>query len=242
MEPTKLIYDSPKKMAEAFSVHILNIVNKTLKNHNFVNIALSGGSTPTLIFDILAESYQDMIPWENLNFFWGDERCVPPGDDESNYHSANIHLFEKLQHKKPNIFRMKGEADINEEIPRYTTQLKNILRQKNGFPVFHLVMLGMGDDGHTASIFPKNIGLIESNDFVAHTLHPESGQNRITLTGKVINNAENIAFHVTGSGKAPKVAEILEHKGMYKQYPAAGIIPRHGKLFWFLDKEAASEL
>ena len=242
MEPTKLIYGSPKKMAEAYSVHILNIVNKTLKNHNFVNIALSGGSTPTLIFDLLAENYQDMIPWENINFFWGDERCVSPDDEESNYHSAKMHLFEKLPDKKLNIFRIKGEADVEEEILRYTSLLKNTLSQKNGYPVFHLIMLGMGDDGHTASIFPKDIDLIYSKNFVAHTTHPENGQNRITLTGRVINNAENVAFHVTGAGKASKVAGILNHEGAYQQYPTAGILPQNGKLFWFLDKEAASGL
>lgn len=240
MEPTKLIYGSPEKMAEAYSVHVLNIVNKTLKNHNFVNIALSGGSTPTLIFNLLAENYQNMLPWENINFFWGDERCVPPDDEESNYQSAKMHLFEKLPDKKLNIFRIKGEADVEEEILRYTSLLKNTLDQKNGYPVFHLVMLGMGDDGHTASIFPKDIDLIDSKEFIAHTTHPENGQNRITLTGRVINNAENVAFHVTGAGKARKVAEILDHEGAYKQYPAASILPQNGKLFWFLDKEAAS--
>jgi len=242
MEPTKLIYDSPKKMAEAYSVHILNIVNKTLKSHNFVNIALSGGSTPTLIFDMLAEKYHDLIPWENLNFFWGDERCVPPDNDQSNYHSANMHLFEKLQGKKTNIFRIMGESGITREMFRYSGLLKNTLKQKNGYPAFDLIMLGMGDDGHTASIFPKDIDLIESEELVAHTTHPENGQDRITLTGNVLNNAENVAFHVTGAKKASKVAEILDHKGSHAQYPAAGINPKNGRLFWFLDKEAASEL
>jgi len=204
-----------------------------------INIAVSGGSTPVMLFSLLAEENKFKVQWSGVNFYWADERCVRPDDAQSNFGSANNTLFRNTNIPKENIHRIFGENEPDEEAVRYSAVLRKNIAQVNNLPQFDLILLGTGEDGHTASIFPDQMELLTSEKNCAVAVHPESNQNRITLTGKVISNAERIYFLVTGNSKARVIESILNKKGDYLKYPAAHIHPDNGVLKWYLDKEAA---
>lgn len=209
----------------------------------YYNIALSGGSTPKLLFEIMATApYVSSIAWDVVRLFWVDERCVAPDHVESNYKMTNEALLQHKLIKPENIFRMKGEAIPAEEALRYEELLKKELPLANGFPVFDLILLGMGDDGHTASIFPDNMDLLHTNRAVETAMHPVSGQNRITLTGKTINHAQQVVFLITGAGKATIVQTILQKQPGSQQYPAAHVGNHNQIAEFYLDEAAASEI
>jgi 6-phosphogluconolactonase len=230
------INDTPAAVARAFADWLAELSSRTEK----LTIALSGGSTPAILFRLLAEEYNNQIDWTKLHFFWGDERCVPPDDEESNYKMTRELLFDKVAIPADNIYRIRGEEPPEEEAERYANIIAGAVAQKNGLPAFDLIMLGMGGDGHTASIFPDQMELLESQRWCEVATHPESGQQRVTLTGPVINNAQSVAFLVTGSSKTEKVDLILSEKEERLQYPAAHIHPYDGQLHWFMDKAAAA--
>lgn len=233
------ISKSIDELSEYFAQLLIDRVNN--KKNDF-HIALSGGSTPKSIFEYLAAHHQNTIHWNKVKFYWGDERCVPPTDSESNYKMADENLLSKVSIPKENIFRIKGESDPNEEAIRYSQLIKDNLKLINDTPIFDLIMLGLGEDGHTASIFPNHINLLQSDNICEVAIHPSSGQKRITLTGKTINNAHNIIFIVTGKNKSKIINDILNNKIESKNYPASFIKPMNGKLIWLLDNEAASLL
>ena len=229
------IYPSRLEVAQRFSEFFSGII----RSQKEVHIALSGGSTPMVVFEELATNYRERIPWARVHLYWGDERCVPPVDRDSNYGMCAEHLLSHIDIPAENIHRIKGEDKPEPEAERYATLLNDRLPKKYRLPRFDLLILGLGEDGHTASVFPHEMGLWDSRNYCEVATHPLTGQNRITLSGKIINNSANIAFLVTGAGKAEKVKEILQQKGDYKNFPASRVSPRSGKLFWFLDKEAA---
>ena len=232
------IFNTKEEVAREFSVFL----NTALKNQEEYHIALSGGSTPKIVFDELARTYGDQILWENVHFYWGDERCVPPGDEQSNYKMTKDHLLSKINIPEKNVHRIRGEADPAEEATRYSGEIEENLPMTNGLPKFDLVILGMGDDGHTASIFPHQIELWGAEGLCEVATHPDSGQLRITITGKLINNAQKVAFLVTGKNKSEKVKEIINKEGAYPAYPASLVAPESGELIWYLDREAAALL
>ncbi len=232
METTLHISDTPQQVAADFA----SFISKIAENRA-INIALSGGSTPEIVFDSLASDYKDQINWRTIHFYWGDERCVPPDNEESNYKMTNDHLFNLINIPKENIHRIKGESDPKIEVQRYAQEIAKNVRSENGFPVFDLVILGLGDDGHTASIFPDQLNLIDSTEITEIAIHPVTGQKRITLTGTVINNAKLITFLVTGANKKAKFTEILRKSGDWESYPATYISPTNGELHWFTDIE-----
>lgn len=232
------IFDSPIETAQAFAAFMLE------KNQELgkLNIALSGGSTPKILFDILASDYSDQFDWGKINLYWGDERCVPPTDDESNYKMTVDHLLSKVDIPEKNIHRIKGEEDPTEEAQRYDNLIESNLPSEEDNPVFDIIILGMGTDGHTASIFPHEIELLDSTNNCEVATHPDSGQKRITLTGPVINQAKNICFLVTGENKKEKIKQIVEGTELAKNYPTFHINPKHGELIWFIDKAAGQLL
>ena len=207
-----------------------------------INIALSGGTTPQAVFDYWAENCKAMIDWSRISFFWGDERCVPPDDALSNYGMTAKHLFDKVvEIPDKNIFRIQGENDPEKEAERYSKILESNLKLCNNIPCFEVVLLGLGDDGHTLSIFPDQLSLWNSKKFCLTGEHPESKMKRITISGQVVNNAQYVAFLVTGKNKAGKVRDIIKNREQFtNQYPAAKVNPENGYLYWFLDAEAAS--
>ena len=213
------------------------IKSKKSKNQNY-NFALSGGSA-IRIFEKYKEIFSSDIIAENLHVYWVDERCVPPDNPESNYGTARKFL-EYLNIPAENIHRIKGEDDPVAESLRYQDLLYKNLPSENGFPQFDLIMLGIGEDGHTASIFPDRLELFKTDTLCAVSIHPVSSQQRITLTGKVINNASNIIFVATGKSKAEVIEKIIKRKSDFESHPAAHVLPLHGKLRWFLDTEAGA--
>jgi len=232
------ISETKLEVAKSFAKYLQVLVAKNPEVH----IALSGGSTPKVVFDELATNFRNSIDWPRVYLYWGDERCVPPNDNESNYKMTVDHLLSKIDIPEENVHRIHGENIPKEEAIRYGEVLKSRLPLFEGVPQFDLMILGMGDDGHTASIFPYNIHLWDSGNVCEVAVHPDSGQKRITITGKVINNAKNVAFLVTGDSKTDKVREIIGKKGNFNAYPAALVAPESGNLDWFLDGAAAGEL
>lgn len=232
------IHKDKQEVAAEFSKYLVAFIGKRETAH----IALSGGSTPKIVFDELAKNYADAIDWNTVHLYWGDERCVPPSDNESNYKMTVDHLLSKIEIPKENIHRVLGEDEPKTEAERYAHVLEQQLPIVNDIPQFDLVILGMGDDGHTASIFPHEIELWDSTNFCEVAVHPDSGQRRVTITGKVINNAQEVIFLVTGEGKSDKVRIITKQEEGFEIYPASLVNPTSNKLVWFLDQSAASEI
>lgn len=230
------IYKDKNEVAHKFSSYLADFV----AGKELVHISLSGGSTPKVVFDTLASQYADKIDWTKVHFYWGDERCVPPTDDQSNYKMTMDHLFSKITIPDENIHRVLGENNPTGEAMRYANLLEINLDRVDEVPQFDLVILGMGDDGHTASIFPHEIDLWNAEDHCVVATHPESGQERVSINGAVINKSKEVAFLVTGESKAEKVTAIINKVGDYKKYPASLVNPESGKLVWFLDQSAAT--
>lgn len=229
------IYDTKEQVAKEFSLYFRELA----KSDQTIHIALSGGSTPKVVFDYLAANFGTEIDWTKINFYWGDERCVDPTDSDSNYKMTVDHLLSKIEIPASNIHRVLGENEPEGEAIRYSQVLDVQLPKLNDIPQFDLVMLGMGDDGHTVSIFPDSIALWDAQENCVVATHPDSGQKRVTITGKIVNNGKAVAFLVTGAGKSEKVQEIFKKEKNFALYPAYLVHPTHGQLIWFLDEDAA---
>ena len=232
------IYKDKQEVAKQFSSYFVD----QLKDKAAFHVALSGGSTPKIVFDVLAEDFSDKVDWSKVHFYWGDERCVSPSDDESNYKMTVEHLFSKINVPEANIHRILGEKDPVNEAMRYGNLLEINLDRVDDVPQFDLLILGMGDDGHTASIFPHEIDLWDSEEHCVVATHPDSGQKRVSINGKVINTSKEVAFLVTGASKAEKVEAVIEKTEGSDAYPASLVNPISGNLVWFLDEEAAAKL
>lgn len=219
----------------------LNFINSELKERKELFIALSGGSTPQLLFKTIAEKHINDFPWNKLHFFWVDERCVNRDSSESNFGNAHRILFNNKLIPQQNLHPIFGEKYPANERVRYGVEITSYLPNVNYLPTFDLIFLGMGPDGHTASIFPGQEYLFGSDNSCAISQHPETGQARITLTGKVINNAREIVVLVCGKNKAEKIKLAKESKTP-PYLPIQLIRPANGNISWYLDKEAASQL
>jgi 6-phosphogluconolactonase len=213
----------------------------SVQDKETVSIALSGGNTPQALFEKIVKLDAGTVDWNKLLVFWGDERCVPPEDTDSNFRSAQKSILIPLDIPAEHIFRIHGESNPEKEVERYSHELAVNLPIVDGYPKFDLILLGLGEDGHTASIFPGDESLFETEKWCDVSTHPINGKQRITLTGSVINHAEEVAFLVTGTPKAQIVAEIaLTPQSV--NCPAARVLPLSGKIAWLLDKAAASQL
>ncbi|MDR1809991.1 MAG: 6-phosphogluconolactonase [Prevotella sp.] len=226
-------------MSEGFTRFM---AEQVLQGKERATIALSGGSTPKTLFDYWGR-HKTALNWDRLLFFWGDERCVPPDDSESNYGMTCRHLFDHVAVPPENIFRIKGENDPEKEALRYSEVLSGRLAVENDVPTFDLVMLGLGDDGHTVSIFPAQIGLWNSPANCIASAQPETGMKRVSITGKIVNHARQAAFLVTGRNKADSVRNIIRQRDKFMTaYPAARVCPLSQEIHWFLDEQAAEGL
>ena len=204
-------------------------------------VALSGGHTPKAFFEVLASPpYGDSLPWDKVVFFWGDERCVPPDNDESNFKMTNLSLLSRIKIPAANIHRVLGENPPEEEAVRYAKEIKdNVPSGGNGFPVFDWIFLGMGEDGHTASLFPGAPTLKEREKICVVATHPQSGQKRVSVTFPVLDSGKRVSFLVAGEGKEAVLKEILESPGQELPYPASMVSPSDGVLEWYVDRLAA---
>jgi 6-phosphogluconolactonase len=236
------IYETPEETARAVAELILAKAKEKTKQSLPFTIALSGGSTPKLLFTLLANEYVNSVPWHFVRLFWVDERCVPPTHPESNFGMTYDSLLTHVPIHDSNIFRMQGEDNPGKEVLRYQKMLEKELPLRDGFPIFDLVLLGMGDDGHTASIFPDNMDLLQSEQAVAVGVHPVSGQERITLTGKTIFEAKQVVFLITGSSKATVLRQIIKHEPKGERYPAFYVAKNAISADFYLDKAAAALL
>lgn len=234
------IFDSKEDLYRGFSSFLKEELSKKEK----VTLCLSGGTTPKSLFEYWAANEKHSIAWNRVLFFWGDERCVPPNDPMSNYGMTRDLLFDKIERINDHqIYRIIGENNPSEEAKRYAGIIDKYVEKKNGIPSFDITMLGLGDDGHTVSIFPDQIGLWDDPNNCIVAKHPETGMQRVSLNGTVVNNSRNIAFLVTGQGKAEKVKQIIKERDKYNTiYPAAKVVPRDGTLTWFIDRNAAGLL
>ncbi|WP_044470040.1 6-phosphogluconolactonase [Mannheimia massilioguelmaensis] len=203
-----------------------------------VHISLSGGSTPKLLFKTLAQSpFKNEIQWQNLHFWWGDDRMVPPQDPESNYGEVQKLLFDHIQIPTENIHRIRGEENVEQELARFSQELTACVPNL----AFDWIILGMGNDGHTASLFPHQTDFDDQNVAVI-AKHPETGQLRISKTASLIEKAKRITYLVTGSAKAEILREIQNTEAENLPYPAAKIKAKNGETQWYLDNEAAKLL
>lgn len=209
-------------------------------------VALSGGSTPrTLYRRLVTAGCADRVKWPQVEFYFSDERCVPPDHPESNFKLAHDVLFEPLSIKAGQVFRIEGETGQPDLAAR---RYENTIRQQFGslspaWPRFDLILLGLGDDGHTASLFPNSPVLDEKGRAVVSSESPRGAAHRITFTAPLINHAHRIVFMVTGLQKAFAVHAVLEDNTINaRQYPAKLIRPIKGRLIWSLDRAAASAL
>ncbi len=236
------IYGNVILLGDAFAEEFYKKSEEYLKNKINFNVALSGGKTPVMIFDILSLRYEKKIVWKNIQFYWVDERCVPPFDPDSNYGMTKKLLLDNIDIPESNIHRIKGEEEPSQAALRYSDEIIRNIPFKNGLPSLDLVILGLGEDGHTASIFPDQIQLINLDKISDVSVNPYTNQKRITLTGKIINNAKTISFIVSGIEKKEIVYKILNKTDDYKKYPASHISPISGDIEWLLDADAAALL
>jgi 6-phosphogluconolactonase len=236
------IFRTPYELAEKFAGEMVLMIKQAAEANVPLTMALSGGSTPELLFSILGDHYSNSAPWEFVHFFWGDERCVPPVSPDSNFGMAFRTLFKKIKIPEKNIHRIYGEQEPVSEAIRYSDLIANNTRKRDGLPVFDIVLLGLGADGHTASIFPGMNHLFNSDKICEVSHHPLSHQKRITLTGKIINNADNIKFLVTGKNKATIVRAIHKKDKNALNFPASLVVSLNGCIEWLIDSEAGSLL
>jgi len=235
------IYPDKDSLAAAFVCEFARYLKEHSTEGRPLHIALSGGATPLAIFRQLAEQ-TTREDWSNVHLYWGDERCVPPDHPESNYGSTREALLEPLGLIKDQTHRIRGEEKALEEAARYGDLLLRQLPTENGFPVFDWIWLGLGTDGHTASIFPHQIELWTAGSPCIVSSHPETAQPRISISGGVINVAKRVSFIASGEEKATVIKEIFFNEGRHMEYPAFYVNPTSGNLEWYLDQNAAKLL
>lgn len=234
------IFKNPEEVAQQFAEVLISAIENN--SGEAFHLAISGGKTPDLLFAVLAKKNLSESFWQRVHFWWVDERMVPPTNPESNFGVANRLLFSKISIPETNIHRIKGENQPDFEAQSYAGQIAKELPLLNGLPIFDMILLGMGDDGHTASIFPDQMHLLQSKELCAVAKHPVSGQKRVTLTGKVINAAHRVCFMITGSAKAERMKELNDIPELAKHLPANYIHPSTGKLDWYTDEAAVTLL
>ncbi len=207
-------------------------------------VALSGGSTPKAMYSLLADApYASTVPWSSTHVFWGDERLVPPDDPGSNYYHASKLLLEHVPIPGKNIHRVKGEQPAEETMQDMVDHLGNLASADRQWPRLDLIMLGMGSDGHTASLFPGSKSVEDPGVIVKIVTaeYEDRPSNRLTMTPLIINDARQILFLVTGANKAEALATVLRGPQNWEKWPAQRIQPHDGTLTWFIDREAAGK-
>jgi 6-phosphogluconolactonase len=233
------VVDDLEQLAKTAAEYIIDQCHKAISLNNRFSIALSGGSTPKPLFELLTKSgYRERIDWSKVHIFWGDERCVPPEDSESNYRMARETLLDHVLLPPDHVYRIRGEADPAAAAAEYEQQVTAFFGDSE--PRLDLILLGMGDDGHTASLFPGTPALDETQRWVIPNYVEGKKMWRITFTVRAINAARNVVFLVSGSGKAERLREVLRGPRQPHQLPSQLVNPTDGDLTWLVDKAAAA--
>jgi len=235
------VFSNATAVAEFAAESFVKIAGESIQQHGLFTAALSGGSTPKLFHkELAAPERQRRLAWEKVHLFWGDERCVLPDHSDSNYRMVRETLLNEINIPEGNIHRVPAELDVRLAAFQYEEELRGFFEGK--WPRFDLVLLGMGDDGHTASLFPGSAGLNEEERWFIANYAPKNQFWRLTLSKNAINAARNILVLVQGPQKADMIAKVLaEGEGEYEK-PIQLITPWDGKMVWALDVEAASKL
>ena len=237
-----VIFDDAEGVARAASERFAQVADESVRARGRFCVALSGGSTPRRVYELLAgEEPEARVDWSKTHVFFGDERCVPPDDGASNYRMARDALLSRVDVPAENVHRMIGEGDAAANARLYEDELRSFFGDVSR-PAFDLVMLGLGEDGHTASLFPETSALDETGAWVAANWVEKLGAYRLTLTAPVINDAAHVLFVVTGAGKAERLSEVLKGAREPRRLPAQLIRPAVGALEWYVDRAAASKL
>lgn len=235
-----VVPDAPA-LAEAGALEFARAAKDAFEDRGIFHAVLAGGSTPRALYARLTRPpFRGSIRWDRVRFFFGDERCVPPDHERSNYRMAREALFDPLGIPAARVFRMKGEADPARAARDYEAAIRR--RFAGHRARFDFVLLGLGEDGHTASLFPETAALAERRSLVAANEVPKLSEWRLTLTFRALNAARRVVFLVSGPEKATAAAKILKKQRGYRDLPAAGVAPRRGTLLWLLDEAAASKL
>jgi 6-phosphogluconolactonase len=238
--PELHILENSEEVAREAADFFVWIGEQAITARGVFRVALSGGSTPKALHGQLAGHHATRLDWSKASFFFGDERCVPPDHADSNFRMANETLLKPLKIAPPQIFRLRGEDDPNKAAHQYEDTLQKEFGGQA--PRFDLIVLGLGDDGHTASLFPGTPALGESARLVVPNQAPQGARQRLTFTARLINQARVVAFLVCGAGKMPAVRSVLDDRAADpKKIPAKFIQPQ-GRLVWFLDRAAAAGL
>ena len=233
-------------LARRAAQYFVEMVDEAVGGRGRARIAISGGSTPKAAFELLgdpAEPWRGRMQWDRLELYWVDERCVPPDDQQSNYRMTRETLLDRTPLRPEQIHRMEGELEPEVAAARYESELRNSFRLEGAeLPRFDLISLGMGPDGHTASLFPHTKGLHEMSPLVMANHVPQMDSWRITLTWPVINRASSVFFLISGADKAQILKEVLTGPRDVERLPSQLIRPASGILTLILDKSAAAEL
>ena len=236
--PVRIFQDS-EALSTAVAGRFVEIALERQASGGRCAVALSGGATPRHVYELLGtEAYRGQVDWAGLHVFWTDERCVPPADSDSNYKMARDLLLSAVPLPGKNVHRVRGEMGPNEAARQYESEIRSFFGDRL-LPVFDLVLLGAGVDGHTASLFPGAEALHERRRLAVPVFRDAPQKSRVTLTLPVLNNAAHVLILVSGMPKTDVVHEIFENRNE-RLYPAGLVRPVNGSLEWFIDREAAA--
>ena len=239
------IVSDPAELARAAAAEFARHASAAVRERNLFSVALSGGSTPKLLYAELANdpSLRDRLSWDKIHFFWGDERAVPPDDEESNFRLAHDALLSQVPVPPENVHRIRAEeTDPALAASDYERELRNFFQlNSQQLPRFDLILLGLGPDGHTASLFPSTDALNETEHLVVANWIERLKTHRITVTFPVLNNAASVLFLVSGSEKANVLRDVISGANT-DEYPAQRVRPTSGTVTWLVDEDAASQI
>lgn len=238
------VFNRSEELFKKAAEKIIAIGHEAVQSKGRFTLVLSGGNTPKGVYSVLASAeFKNELPWNKVHVFWGDERSVVQTHPDSNFRMAKESLLDHVAVSAANIHRIASEEDPMLAAQQYEDEIREFFDIADGeIPVFDLILLGMGDDGHTASLFPESEALNIKDRLVAENYVKKLNSHRITFTFPVINHAQNVLFLVSGSSKSSMVRQVLEPKATDPVLPSRKVQPTSGSLFWFLDKEAASDL
>lgn len=242
MKPDIRIFKDVEELSRAAADLFVEQAAQSTAERNRFLVALNGGSTPNRLFQLLATDYHERVDWSRVHVFWGDERCVPVDDPGSSYGQAREMLLNHVPILDSNIHRIKGELGPAEAAKEYSVILKEFASPPFEWPRFDLVYLGMGEDGHTASLFPDSPVDVSAPTMPVTAHYQDRPANRVTLTPVVFNSARMLAFMAAGEKKADTLTQVLIKSSNSAQYPAQRIDPIDGRLIWLVDAAAASKL
>lgn len=239
MNPEVVVRDTAHDIGRHAAECFVSEAEKAIAKTGRFTVAFSGGSTPRHLFEALATLYLHTVSWDAIQFFWTDERCVPPDDPSSNFRLAHDTLLAKVPVRDINIHRIRGELTPEAAAAAYRDEIRVVFGPVSN-PTFDLIFLGIGEDGHTASLFPGNTDGASEVEVIEWVYVDELRGYRVTMTLPLLNNAKKVIFMAAGKAKKKAISNVLQ--GLDATIPAAQVKPRSGKLLWLLDREAASGL